>query len=256
MPWRNGAGVTREIAIGHAPAPDAGGGAAVGGAATAAVTPSFSWRVSMADLAGDGPFSHFPGVDRVLVLLRGEGVRVRLGSAAEPVALAPLAPLAFPGEWDVFLTMTPGQPRGRDLNLMWDRCTWQGGAEVLTRSDADGSGGGVTSAGDRDDLGAHGAGSVRMVEPVVRLVTSPLAFVVAVGGPARVRVAGVPFHLDQEDTLRLDREQLEGDRAAVLVGGGDGAGAQAGEGAGGAVEVALEAGSVFVGTLAPKALGP
>ncbi|MFM7247546.1 MAG: HutD family protein, partial [Actinomycetota bacterium] len=42
MPWANGLGTTREIALD----PDAGAGGA-----------PFRWRLSMADLAGPGPFS-------------------------------------------------------------------------------------------------------------------------------------------------------------------------------------------------------
>ena len=37
---------------------------------------AFDWRVSVADVAADGPFSRFPGVDRVLVLIAGAGMRL------------------------------------------------------------------------------------------------------------------------------------------------------------------------------------
>ncbi|MBN0683270.1 HutD family protein, partial [Pseudomonas aeruginosa] len=52
-PWKNGAGETREIIC--VPAPDA----------------PFLWRASIATLQADGPFSPFPGVDRVITLLAG-----------------------------------------------------------------------------------------------------------------------------------------------------------------------------------------
>ena len=60
MPWKNGGGLTHEIAV-H---PSGAGMAA------------FEWRVSVAEVAQDGPFSRFPGVDRTLVLLAGNGVRL------------------------------------------------------------------------------------------------------------------------------------------------------------------------------------
>jgi len=50
MPWKNGGGETVEIAI----SPQGAGLA------------DFDWRVSMATVASDGPFSVFPGIDRTL----------------------------------------------------------------------------------------------------------------------------------------------------------------------------------------------
>lgn len=61
MPWANGGGVTRQIAI-EPPG--------------ASLATGFRWRVSSAQVASDGPFSCFPGVDRSLWLLRGAGLRL------------------------------------------------------------------------------------------------------------------------------------------------------------------------------------
>ncbi|MER6203477.1 HutD family protein [Streptomyces sp. NPDC001586] len=57
-PWKNGGGVTREIAA----RPEGAG------------TGDFAWRVSLAEVAADGPFSSFPGVDRTLTLAEGAGM--------------------------------------------------------------------------------------------------------------------------------------------------------------------------------------
>lgn len=57
-PWKNGGGVTREIAA----RPEGAGGG------------DFVWRVSLAEVAADGPFSAFPGVDRTLTLAEGAGM--------------------------------------------------------------------------------------------------------------------------------------------------------------------------------------
>ncbi|MEU8777908.1 HutD family protein [Streptomyces sp. NPDC048606] len=57
-PWKNGGGVTREIAA----YPEGAG------------TADFAWRVSLAEVAADGPFSEFPGVDRTLTLAEGAGM--------------------------------------------------------------------------------------------------------------------------------------------------------------------------------------
>src|SRR3546814_11208552 len=58
--WRNGLGWTREI---HAHRPDPGG--------------DWTWRLSIAEIERDAPFSAFPGVARELVLPHGNGLRLR-----------------------------------------------------------------------------------------------------------------------------------------------------------------------------------
>lgn len=113
MPWRNGAGTTHEIAI--APSDDP--------------AVPFRWRLSMADLAGDGPFSEFPGIDRVLLLLQGDGVALAI-DGAPPRALPVGEAIAFPADVPTHLTMTSS--RGRDLNLMWDRARTTGSMIVAT----------------------------------------------------------------------------------------------------------------------------
>jgi hypothetical protein len=65
-PWKNGGGRTTLLAL-HPPAADFA---------------RFAWRASVADVATDGPFSEFAGVDRTLVLLRGAGMRLTGGAVA------------------------------------------------------------------------------------------------------------------------------------------------------------------------------
>ena len=78
-------------------------------------TAAFDWRVSVADVAQDGPFSRFPGVDRTLVLLAGNGVR--LEGAGDPLDLrTPYEPITFSGEAEVDCVLTDGPVR--DFNLM------------------------------------------------------------------------------------------------------------------------------------------
>jgi len=61
QPWKNGAGLTREIAVGPVDANFA----------------DFDWRISVAEIARDAPFSAFPGIDRCIVLLQGRGMQLR-----------------------------------------------------------------------------------------------------------------------------------------------------------------------------------
>lgn len=117
MQWRNGGGSTTEIAI-----EPAGAGLQEG--------PPFLWRLSMARVQQDGPFSRFAGYDRTLVLLEGRGVRLDFGAAAAAVALAaPLSAVAFAGEWATDCQLLDGPVR--DFNLMVDRRRGAGRVEVL-----------------------------------------------------------------------------------------------------------------------------
>ncbi|MFI5999393.1 HutD family protein [Streptomyces sp. NPDC051366] len=79
--WKNGGGVTREIAAW----PEGAGMA------------EFGWRVSLAEVAADGPFSAFPGVDRTLTLAEGAGMDLTVGGARRLVDER-YAPQDFPGD--------------------------------------------------------------------------------------------------------------------------------------------------------------
>jgi environmental stress-induced protein Ves len=103
-PWKNGGGVTREVA---AWPPSAG-------------LDAFDWRVSLADVATDGPFSAFPGVDRVLTVVAGDGLVLEIDGRT--THLEPGAPFAFPGEAAVTARLTAGPIR--DLNVMVRRDAW------------------------------------------------------------------------------------------------------------------------------------
>lgn len=116
-PWKNGGGVTREIAV----ARDEAGGAALD---------AFAWRVSVADVAQAGPFSRFDGVDRTLVLLEGAGMWLdEAGSAAKMHALtAPLDIARFAGEAAIDARLVNGPTR--DFNLMVRRGAARGTLDV------------------------------------------------------------------------------------------------------------------------------
>jgi len=90
-PWKNGGGVTR----------------------TLAADPDGRWRVSIADIERDGPYSRFPGYDRVSVVLSGEGVTLQ--GEGVLVALRPREPAPFGGD-DVLQSTLIGGPV-RVLNL-------------------------------------------------------------------------------------------------------------------------------------------
>lgn len=77
QPWANGRGQTVELA--RSDGPD-----------------GMRWRLSVATVAEDGPFSLFPGIDRVLTVISGPGFRLR--GAGIDLAARPFLPVSFPGD--------------------------------------------------------------------------------------------------------------------------------------------------------------
>ena len=103
MPWRNGGGETAEIAISPA----------------GATIESFDWRVSMAHIEADGPFSNFPGNDRTLMILRGNGIKLSIADGAPVDLTCDSEPFAFSGDVPARANLLDGAIT--DLNVMTDR---------------------------------------------------------------------------------------------------------------------------------------
>ncbi len=128
-PWKNGAGLTREIATGS---PDA-----------ASVSAGFDWRISVAEVGRDAPFSAFPGIDRCIVLLSGAGMRLLASDPAIEFRLdQALVPLHFSGDLALQAALIDGPCQ--DFNVMTRRGRWR---SAVTRHDA-----AVTVAGDAPGL--------------------------------------------------------------------------------------------------------
>jgi uncharacterized protein len=102
VPWKNGGGTTAEIAA----FPEGSD------------FDTFGWRISMADVASDGPFSVFPGIDRTLIVLEGAGIELDVEGV--PFRLDREAPrLSFAGDDITVGTLLAGPIR--DLNVMTRR---------------------------------------------------------------------------------------------------------------------------------------
>lgn len=115
-PWKNGGGVTREIAC-HPPS---------------ANMQDFDWRISIAHIARDGDFSVFEGVDRVITLLEGGGVHLSSADGSVLHALdTPLQPFAFSGDAAVHGRLLNGDCH--DFNVMTRRGVCQAEVRVLRR---------------------------------------------------------------------------------------------------------------------------
>ncbi|MDT8857353.1 HutD family protein [Paracoccaceae bacterium Fryx2] len=97
MPWANGRGQTVELW--REDGPD-----------------GMLWRLSLATVAEDGPFSLLPGVERNLTVIDGPGFDL---VGALHLRADPLRPVAFPG--DVVLAAMGVTAASQDFNVMTAR---------------------------------------------------------------------------------------------------------------------------------------
>jgi environmental stress-induced protein Ves len=111
--WKNDGGATREIA-----AYPLGSG-----------FDDFTWRVSIADVETDGPFSRFEGIDRTIVLLDGAGMSLTFNDASEHVLNHAFVPFEFVGEAQVSARLIDGATQ--DFNLMIRRTVARGKLTVM-----------------------------------------------------------------------------------------------------------------------------
>lgn len=97
--WKNGLGWTREILR----SPEDGD--------------SWDWRLSIAEVDKDCPFSVFPGVERELVLLTGAGMRLNFDDGETVELTPPHDRHRFSGERALSAELISGPTQ--DFNLMW-----------------------------------------------------------------------------------------------------------------------------------------
>lgn len=146
MPWANGRGTTLEIAT--FPAAARAGGV-------------WAWRLSVAAVNEDGPFSALPGVDRALVV--GQGRAMELTVDGVPHHVERYQAIEFSGDADVRCSLPDGPLR--DLNLMVRRGHGFGRPELRVERVATGT-----------TLDLNGAVAVVVLDGVLTLTTSGGAF--------------------------------------------------------------------------------
>ena len=172
VPWKNGGGTTAEVAA----FPEGAG------------FDAFGWRVSMADVETDGPFSAFPGVDRTLIVVEGAGLELDVEGASYRLD-ASSPKLSFSGDDPTIGRLLAGPIR--DLNVMTRRGRFR-----------------------------H---RTRFVESGVALLaeSTGTAFIVAFDGSFDVTLEGEIHSLQVLDALILagtqDLIQLSGNGRAILV---------------------------------------
>lgn len=113
MPWKNGGGTTLQLAISPA----------------GAGLEDFAWRISSAQVAVDGAFSSFPGVDRSLAVLSGNGLRLQRQDGQIEALHSGGAAVQFNGEEAICAFLQDGPIT--DLNLMTRRGLWKHQLQVL-----------------------------------------------------------------------------------------------------------------------------
>ena len=99
LPWRNGLGSTVELLV-----------------ETPNKNEAFSWRLSIASVANDGPFSDFSGYDRTLLLLEGSGITLNKPNGIFKVLNSSLDYANFKGEDLIDATLHDGPIK--DFNIM------------------------------------------------------------------------------------------------------------------------------------------
>ncbi|MFP7571068.1 HutD family protein [Marivita sp. S2033] len=97
VPWKNGGGTTRNIAM-------------------ALADTKTVWRLSRADVAQDGPFSNFAGLERILTIVSGGAMTLEHANGALHARL--WEPVRFDGGLEVTSRLEDGPLT--DLNLMFD----------------------------------------------------------------------------------------------------------------------------------------
>lgn len=107
VPWKNGGGVTREVAA----YPEG------------ADLEDIGWRVSIATVERGGPFSVFPGIDRHIALFEG-AMTLDMGSYGVGRLSRDSAPFSFPGDAPVDAQVLEGPVT--DLNVMTRRGAFTG----------------------------------------------------------------------------------------------------------------------------------
>jgi len=163
MKWKNGLGFTHEVVVvgtGHSS------------------DPGFLWRVSVATISADGPFSTYPGYDRTITLLDGAGMTLDLGERGRVVIDEQHRPFSFSGDWHVQAALLAGPTR--DLNIISKR------SEVSQQTTL------LEIGHDPANLGRSGSE----------------LFVFVVAGSVRVRAgAGSGVSLDAHDSMQLCAEE-------------------------------------------------
>jgi environmental stress-induced protein Ves len=171
--WKNDGGWTTEIAREPVDSAD-----------------DFRWRVSIADIESDGPFSMFPGIARELMLLSGSGIELDIEDSPPLRLTERFQRVHFEGESRVDCRLLAGPTR--DFNVLTRRDLVR--AEVMARP---------------------------LVGPMVLFAETDVVWLAHVfSGTAEARADSTRTALDIGDTLRVDFAARDTGRV-IIEGGGE-----------------------------------
>lgn len=97
MLWKNGKGFTYEIAKDE-------------------TQEEYDWRISMAEIKENGPFSNFAQYQRVISVLKGEGIKLSIDKSPEHT-ITPFEPFLFSGDSETYCTLIKDPVE--DFNLIY-----------------------------------------------------------------------------------------------------------------------------------------
>ena len=116
MPWKNGRGVTEELAVWPSGA--------------RFEQSDYDWRISTARVEASGAFSSFPTMDRTLVVIEGSGISLCHGEEGRPSIVRRLEPHRFPGDEPTVSKLVDGPVT--DFNVFVRRGTCSAAIEILS----------------------------------------------------------------------------------------------------------------------------
>ena len=127
-PWRNGGGVTREVAR-HPRTPSMQTAPQTAPQDTGQDN-AWDWRVSIAEVSKAGPFSAYAGMDRVLTVVDGDLLLLSVDGAEHP--LEKYRPFRFSGDADSAGALPTGDIR--DLNVITRNGAFKGYTFIIELS--------------------------------------------------------------------------------------------------------------------------
>jgi uncharacterized protein len=105
VPWKNGRGVTNELAVYYSEGDD-----------------RFLWRISIAGVTENGSFSDFSGYDRTLLMLTGNGIRLEHSDGTEN-NIGNYNDIAyFSGDLKTSAVLTDGPIKDFNVMVLRDKC--------------------------------------------------------------------------------------------------------------------------------------
>lgn len=110
--WKNGGGITHEITAHQ------GSGYMI-------------WRLSVAEVVSDGPFSIFEGKERILTVIEGSGIELLHDGGK--ISARPFQPVRFSGELPIDGILTLGGVR--NFNLIFDPSQVKAAVELVSPPD-------------------------------------------------------------------------------------------------------------------------